>query len=92
MRSLALLLSLAVAIAADPVLTATAEHPRGAMLHAYEKATGKELGRVFMPATGSGTPMTYMLHGRQYIVIAVSGVLMKLLSAVRTVRTSVGVP
>jgi quinoprotein glucose dehydrogenase len=60
-------------IAADPQYTTTAEHPRGALLHAYEKATGKELGNVFLPAPGTGTPMTYQLNGRQYIVLAVSG-------------------
>ena len=26
-----------------------------------------------MPAAQSGTPMTYMLDGRQYIIVAVSG-------------------
>ncbi len=46
---------------------------RGAMLRAYDKATGKEVGAVYMPAPQTGTPMTYMLNGRQYIVVAVSG-------------------
>lgn len=46
---------------------------RGAMLRAYDKATGKEVGAVYMPAPQSGSPMTYMLNGRQYIVIAISG-------------------
>ena len=43
------------------------------MLRAYDKATGKEVGAVYMPAPQSGSPMTYMLKGRQYIVVAVSG-------------------
>ena len=43
------------------------------MLHAYDKATGKEVGAVYMPAPQSGSPMTYMLNGRQYIVLAMSG-------------------
>ncbi|HEX3352169.1 MAG TPA: pyrroloquinoline quinone-dependent dehydrogenase [Terriglobales bacterium] len=60
-------------IAGDGVVTTTAEHPRGAMLRAYDKATGKEVGAVYMPAPESGSPMTYMLNGKQYIVIAVSG-------------------
>ena len=47
--------------------------PRGAMLRAYDKATGKEVGAVYMPAQQSGSPMTYMLNGRQFIVVAVSG-------------------
>jgi quinoprotein glucose dehydrogenase len=46
---------------------------RGAMLRAYDKATGKEVGAVYMPAPQSGSPMTYMLNGQQYIVLAVSG-------------------
>jgi quinoprotein glucose dehydrogenase len=60
-------------IAGDAQVTTTAEHPRGAMLRAYDKATGKEVGAVYMPAPVSGSPMTYMLNGKQYIVIAVSG-------------------
>src|SRR5262245_11449364 len=46
---------------------------RGAMLRAYDKATGKEVGEVFMPAPQTGSPMTYMLNGRQYLVVAISG-------------------
>jgi quinoprotein glucose dehydrogenase len=48
-------------------------HPRGAMMRAYDKATGKEVGAVWMPAPVSGSPMTYMWQGKQHIVIAVSG-------------------
>jgi quinoprotein glucose dehydrogenase len=57
----------------DPQVTTTPEHPRGAMLRAYDKATGKEVGAVLMPAPQSGSPMTYMLDGKQYIVVAISG-------------------
>ena len=46
---------------------------RGAMLRAYDKATGKEVGAVYIPAPQSGSPMTYMLNGKQYLVLAVSG-------------------
>jgi quinoprotein glucose dehydrogenase len=46
---------------------------RGAMLRAYDKATGKEVGAVYMPAPQTGSPMSYLLNGRQYIVVAVSG-------------------
>ncbi len=60
-------------IAGEALATATADHPRGAMLRAYDKATGKDVGAVFMPAQQSGTPMTYSLNGRQYIVVAISG-------------------
>ena len=60
-------------VAGDPLVTTTPDHPRGAMLRAYDKQTGKEVGAVFMPAAQSGSPMTYMLDGKQYIVVAVSG-------------------
>jgi quinoprotein glucose dehydrogenase len=43
------------------------------MLRAYDKKSGREVGTVFMPAPQSGTPMTYAVNGRQYIVVAVSG-------------------
>jgi quinoprotein glucose dehydrogenase len=46
---------------------------RGAMLRAYDKTTGKEVGAVYMPAPQSGSPMTYSLNGKQYIVLAISG-------------------
>ncbi len=46
---------------------------RGAMLRAYNKGTGQEVGAVFMPASQTGSPMTYSLNGQQYIVVAISG-------------------
>jgi quinoprotein glucose dehydrogenase len=46
---------------------------RGAMLRAYDKATGEEKGAVYIPAGTAGAPMTYMLGGRQYIVVACGG-------------------
>ncbi|MEO8052351.1 MAG: pyrroloquinoline quinone-dependent dehydrogenase [Acidobacteriota bacterium] len=60
-------------LAGDPQVTTTADHPRGAMLRAYDKLTGKEVGAVYMPAQQSGGIMTYMVNGKQYIVVAVSG-------------------
>jgi quinoprotein glucose dehydrogenase len=60
-------------IAGEGQVTTTADHPRGAMLRAYDKVTGKEVGAVYMPAPQSGSPMTYMVKGKQYIVVAVSG-------------------
>ena len=60
-------------IAGDPLATTVPDRARGAMLRAYDKATGKEVGAVFMPAQQCGTPMTYMLNGKQFIVVAVSG-------------------
>jgi quinoprotein glucose dehydrogenase len=59
-------------IAGDPAVSTTPSG-RGAMLRAYDKTTGKEVGSVFIPAQQSGSPMTYLLDGRQYLVVAVSG-------------------
>ena len=44
---------------------------KGAYLRAYDKATGQDAGKVEMPAGATGAPMTYMLAGKQYIVIAI---------------------
>ena len=60
-------------IMGDPQITAPPGRPRGAMLRAYDKKTGQQVGEVWMPAIQSGSPMTYMLDGRQYIIVAVSG-------------------
>ena len=60
-------------IVGDPMITARPDRPRGAMLRAYDKQTGAEVGAVWMPAAQSGNPMTYMLDGRQYIIVAVGG-------------------
>jgi quinoprotein glucose dehydrogenase len=43
------------------------------MLRAYDKKTGQEVGAVLIPAPQSGSPMTYSVDGRQYMVVAVSG-------------------
>jgi quinoprotein glucose dehydrogenase len=67
------LITKTLVIAGEGQVTTTADHPRGAMLRAYDKATGKEVGAVYMPAPQSGSPMTYMVNGKQYIVVAVSG-------------------
>jgi quinoprotein glucose dehydrogenase len=68
-----LVITKTLVIIGDPQFTTTPDRPRGAMLRAYDKMTGKEVGAVYMPAPQSGSPMTYMLDGKQYIVVAVSG-------------------
>jgi len=40
---------------------------------AFDSETGKELWRYQLPAGGQATPMSYMLRGRQYVVIAAGG-------------------
>ncbi|HTA43756.1 MAG TPA: pyrroloquinoline quinone-dependent dehydrogenase [Bryobacteraceae bacterium] len=60
-------------ISGEPGFITNAQGQRGAYLRAYDKATGKDAGAVFMPAGQTGSPMTYMWNGKQYIVIAVGG-------------------
>jgi quinoprotein glucose dehydrogenase len=71
--SVGLVVTKTLVILGDSQVTTTSAHPRGAMLRAYNKATGQEVGAVLMPAPQSGSPMTYMVDGKQYIVAAVSG-------------------
>jgi quinoprotein glucose dehydrogenase len=71
--SVGIVVTKTLVIAGDPQATTTPEHPRGAMLRAYDKLTGKEVGAVWMPAQQSGSPMTYSVNGKQYIIVAVSG-------------------
>jgi quinoprotein glucose dehydrogenase len=71
--SVGLIVTKTLVILGDPQLTTTPDHPRGAMLRAYDKASGKEVGAVWMPAPQSGSPMTYAVDGRQYIVVSISG-------------------
>jgi len=68
-----LMVTKTLVVMGDPQVTTTPEHPRGAMLRAYDKATGQQVGALLMAAPQSGSPMTYMLDGKQYIVVAISG-------------------
>jgi len=67
------LVTKSLVIAGDSLITTSPSGARGAMLRAYDKSTGKEVGAVLMPAPQSGSPMTYTVNGKQYIVIAISG-------------------
>jgi quinoprotein glucose dehydrogenase len=60
-------------IAGEGGFFTTPSGQRGAMLRAYDKANGQEVGSVYMPAPQTGSPMTYMLNGRQHLVVAISG-------------------
>jgi glucose dehydrogenase len=71
--SVGIVVTKTLVIAGDPQVTTTPDHPRGAMLRAYDKLTGKEVGAVWMPAQQSGSPMTYSVNGKQYIIVAISG-------------------
>ena len=70
--SVGTLVTKTLVVAGEPAVT-TAGHPRGALLRAYDKATGKDAGTVLMEAPQTGSPMTYMWRGKQYIVVAISG-------------------
>jgi quinoprotein glucose dehydrogenase len=71
--SVGLIVTKTLVIMGDPQVTTTPSHPRGAMLRAYDKTTGQEVGALWMPAPQSGSPMTYMVDGKQYIVVAIGG-------------------
>jgi quinoprotein glucose dehydrogenase len=68
-----LMVTKTLVVMGDSALTTTPEHPRGAMFRAYDKQSGKEVGSVLMAAPQSGSPMTYLADGKQYIVVAISG-------------------
>ena len=43
----------------------------GPRLVAYDKTSGAELASVDLPAGAIGTPLTYLVDGRQYIALTV---------------------
>jgi quinoprotein glucose dehydrogenase len=67
------LVTKSLVIAGEGGVFTLADGRRGAMLRAYDKRTGQDAGAVYMPAPQTGSPMTYMLNGRQHIVVAISG-------------------
>jgi quinoprotein glucose dehydrogenase len=71
--SVGILVTKTLVIAGDPAVTAPPGRARGAMLRAYNKQTGEQVGEVLMPAAISGSPMTFSVDNRQYIIVAVSG-------------------
>ncbi len=58
-------------IIGDGITTTNEKGVRGAALRAYDKATGAEVATLPMPAPQTGTPMTYMLKGRQYVLLGI---------------------
>src|SRR5438876_5481589 len=67
------LVTKALVISGERGVFTTPSGKQGAMLRAYDKATGKGVGAVYMPQGQTGTPMTYMVGGKQYIVLAIGG-------------------
>ena len=43
----------------------------GKLLRAYDKMTGAILGEVELPGGTTAAPITYMLEGKQYILVTV---------------------
>jgi quinoprotein glucose dehydrogenase len=68
-----LMVTKTLVVMGDPTVTTPPGRQRGAMLRAYDKNNGQQVGEIWMPAPQSGSPMTYMADGKQYMVVAVSG-------------------
>ena len=68
-----LLVTKTLVVVGDPQVTSPPGRTRGAMLRAYDKKTGQQVGEVWMPAPQSGSPMSYRVDGKQYILVAISG-------------------
>jgi quinoprotein glucose dehydrogenase len=60
-------------VSGEPGFGPTPSGARGSLLRAYDKRTGADAGALFMPAPQTGSPMTYQLNGKQYLVVAISG-------------------
>jgi quinoprotein glucose dehydrogenase len=72
-NTIGMLVTKTLMIAGEPGTFTLPDGRQGAMLRAYDKITGREIGAVSMPAGQTGTPMTYMLNGKQYLVLAIGG-------------------
>jgi quinoprotein glucose dehydrogenase len=42
-------------------------------LRAFDKQTGYEVVEIELPARSSSAPITYLAHGKQFIVMAIGG-------------------
>jgi len=60
-------------IAGEGGVHTNAKGEQVALLRAYDKVTGEDVaGEINMPGKQTGSPMTYMYNGKQYIVLAVT--------------------
>jgi quinoprotein glucose dehydrogenase len=55
----------------SPTVPAFAIHD--ATLRAYDKATGRVVGEVALPRNATAAPMTYVIDGKQFIIVATGG-------------------
>ncbi len=53
------------------VFIAATNHDR--KMRAFDKATGALLWEASMPSSGNATPATYVVNGRQFVVVAAGG-------------------
>ncbi len=60
-------------IAGDGGSYTNADGEQEALLRAYDKLTGEQLGSLAMPAQQTGSPMTYAIDGVQYLAVAIAG-------------------
>ena len=80
-----LMVTKTLVVMGDPQVTTTPEHPRGAMLRAYDKTDRRrKSARCWMPAPQSGSPMTYI--GRRQAVHRRRGQRRQLLGRVHRVH------
>jgi quinoprotein glucose dehydrogenase len=70
---LGVLITKSVVICGDAGSYTDEKGRKAARLRAYDKATGKEVGTVFLDQPQTGSPMTYMAGGRQHLVLASGG-------------------
>jgi glucose dehydrogenase len=63
--------SKALLLVTKTLLFAAEGYGGGPILRAYDKATGNVVAELPLPGTASGKPMSYMIDGKQYIVLAV---------------------
>ena len=69
--NLGTLVTKTVVVCGEPTPTTNEKGVKAAYLRAYDKATGKEVGAVPMPAGITSAPMTYAMGGWQYIVMCI---------------------
>ena len=63
--------SKALLLVTKTLLFAAEGYGGGPILRAYDKASGKVVAELPLPGVASGKPMSYLLGGKQYIVLAV---------------------
>ena len=72
-RAAGTLVTKTLLIAGEEQVTTTPSGERGAMLRAYDKQTGEEVGAVYLPAGVTGLPMTFVVDGKQYLTVPIGG-------------------